>query len=171
MEVAEEKIPESEKWEEVELASLGQRVGNFLLDTAFISILSAMVELGLGFTGYSALFKDANPYSFGFAALPRPLIAERLLVMFIYYTLQEWTMGRTIGKLITDTQAINDDGNDLTLFRAIIRTMCRFIPFEFLSFLIPRPEGIKGWHDSLSRTLVITLKKKEVLSTKKTWQS
>jgi|RhiMetdeSRZDD1v2_1073273.scaffolds.fasta_scaffold35634_3 uncharacterized RDD family membrane protein YckC len=72
-----------------------------------------------------------------------------------YYTVFETaTRGRTIGKLVTGSIAVTEDGNPLTFKTAFLRSICRLIPFNAFSALGNRP-----WHDSLSKTTVI----------KKTW--
>ena len=145
--------------EEVELASFAQRLANFLLDVVFLSVVLSLVEAGLNLLGYGNTFKESDSTSFSAMFDNRALLMERTVVMFAYYFIQEWVTGRTLGKLITKTQAINDDGRDLTFLRALGRTVCRFIPLEFLSFLIRNEHGVKGWHDKIPRTLVITLRK------------
>jgi hypothetical protein len=71
----------------------------------------------------------------------------------IYYSLFEYINGKTIGKYITGTIVISDNGNRLEFHRAIIRSLCRLIPLEPLSCLIS--EKAYGWHDSLTNTIVI----------------
>ena len=72
------------------------------------------------------------------------------LIFFGYYALMEKNAGgRTIGKLLTGTKAIREDGEKLTAKDAILRTLCRFVPFEPLSgFGTP-------WHDSWTKTTVV----------------
>jgi uncharacterized RDD family membrane protein YckC len=70
---------------------------------------------------------------------------------FLYYFLFELAFGRTPGKFLTGTKVVdfNDRKPDFkTLF---IRNLCRFIPFNGISFLV----GNEGWHDSISKTNVI----------------
>lgn len=76
-----------------------------------------------------------------------------LVVIFnylVYYTLCERLLrGQTIGKLITKTKAIRNDGEELTFRDALLRSLCRMIPFEIFSgFGVP-------WHDSLTNTMVV----------------
>jgi hypothetical protein len=83
-----------------------------------------------------------------------------IIISFLYYLPQEAFSGRTLGKMITGTRAVNEDGTKLTFGRALGRTLCRYIPFEAFSFLggNGRP---RGWHDRISRTKVISIKKSE----------
>jgi uncharacterized RDD family membrane protein YckC len=68
----------------------------------------------------------------------------------VYYTLFEKLFrGQTIGKLLTKTRAIRTDGEELTFKDALLRSLCRLIPFEIFSgFGVP-------WHDSLTNTMVV----------------
>ena len=74
---------------------------------------------------------------------------------FIYYVLLEGLTGCTIGKLLTGTKVVDEDGNPPSLGRILLRTLARLIPLEFLSFLGTPP---RGRHDSLSGTYVIVLR-------------
>jgi uncharacterized RDD family membrane protein YckC len=78
-----------------------------------------------------------------------------IVLTFLYYTLFEVaTKGRTIGKILTGTTAITQDGTPFTFKHALLRTLCRFIPFEIISGFFYMP-----WHDSITNTVVV----------KKTW--
>ena len=68
----------------------------------------------------------------------------------VYYTLCERLFnGYTLGKLITGTKAIREDTQPLTWRDAILRSLCRLVPFEpFSGFGTP-------WHDSWTHTMVI----------------
>lgn len=78
-----------------------------------------------------------------------------LAVTFSYYIIMEAaTKGRTLGKLATGTIAITQDGTPFTFKHALLRTLCRFIPFEPFSAF-----GYMPWHDSVTKTVVV----------KKTW--
>jgi uncharacterized RDD family membrane protein YckC len=74
----------------------------------------------------------------------------------LYYSFCEKLFhGYTIGKYITGTRAIRNDGEELTLLNAIHRSFARFLPFEFLSGFGDRP-----WHDNWTRTTVIKVSAK-----------
>lgn len=69
----------------------------------------------------------------------------------IYYTICEKAFkGYTLGKLITGTRAIRNDGTELTIKDAILRSLSRLVPFEPFSAL-----GGTPWHDSWTKTMVI----------------
>ena len=62
---------------------------------------------------------------------------------------------RTIGKLVTQTKVVLENGEKPAPETIILRSLCRFIPFNAISFLgnIPR-----GWHVTISKTFVVDLK-------------
>ena len=76
------------------------------------------------------------------------------VILILYYVLFELITGSTIGKYITGTKVITANGGKPTIFNILIRTLCRFIPFEALTFLGPRTIGL---HDIFSNTLVVDL--------------
>ena len=151
-------------WEEVELASIGQRFANFVLDMLFLSLFLSVFLSVMNFLGFEHMTQE---FLRGIKANPSnelgPYLKSSSICFFVsllYYFPQEWVSGRTLGKLLTGTQAINDDGRDLTLVRALLRSCFRWIPFEPFSFLFLTPLGKpRGWHDRFSKTLVITLRR------------
>lgn len=69
----------------------------------------------------------------------------------IYYTICEKAFrGYTLGKLITGTRAIRDDGGELTFKDAFLRSLSRLVPFEAFSGFSYKP-----WHDAWTKTTVI----------------
>jgi len=74
-----------------------------------------------------------------------------LIVNFTYFISLEYKFGKTLGKMITKTRVIKSSGANSTLTDIIIRTLCRFIPFDHFSYLFTK----NGFHDYLSNTMVI----------------
>ena len=72
--------------------------------------------------------------------------------VFILAILESVTGGKTLGKLITGTRAINQDGTRITPKAAILRCLCRLIPFEPFSAL---GSPSFPWHDRWTKTYVI----------------
>ncbi len=70
-----------------------------------------------------------------------------LLHMLCYYFVLEFLFLQTIGKLHNNSVVAYSDNRLKSIF---VRTICRLIPFDGLSFL-----GKKGWHDSISDTTVL----------------
>lgn len=73
-------------------------------------------------------------------------------ILLGYYFVFEATTSRTLGKLVTGTKVVNENGGKATLGQITGRTFARLIPFEAFSFL---GTPTRGWHDSLPRTFVI----------------
>lgn len=134
---------------EVVLASTGQRFGTMLIDIVGFLIFSLILGFTMGLLGLSELMLSVNEHLFG------------LMIYLIYFFPQEAMTGQTLGKLLLGTQVVNEDGSELTFGRAFGRTLCRLIPFDAFSFL--GGEGHpKGWHDSIPKTKVISIKNQGV---------
>jgi uncharacterized RDD family membrane protein YckC len=70
-------------------------------------------------------------------------------------TIESLTKGRSLGKLITSTKAVNEDGTDISTVTAFARGFCRVVPFnQFSAFGTPS----HPWHDKWTKTYVIDLK-------------
>lgn len=70
--------------------------------------------------------------------------------MLVYYYIFESMVGKTPAKFITKTRVVDYDNNQPGKMTILGRTLCRFIPFDGLSFL-----GLSGFHDKFSNTKVI----------------
>ena len=75
-----------------------------------------------------------------------------------YYFSMEALTQKTFGKYITNTMVVLKNGEKPATKDLLIRSLCRIIPFNALSFL---GENGKGWHDSISETFVVDIKKFE----------
>ena len=135
-------------------ASTGQRFLNYLIDNLLLqfglSMLTGMAVgmlLGLFFPDYMLeLSQRSDP----FALLPLSYLIV-IVNYLIYYTICEKAFkGYTLGKLITGTRAIREDGNELTFKDALLRSLSRLVPFEAFSAF-----GGYPWHDSWTKTKVI----------------
>ncbi len=60
--------------------------------------------------------------------------------------------GKTIGKYITGTRAVNEDGSKITFSTGFVRGLTRLVPFNALSAL---GSPTYPWHDKWTNTLVI----------------
>ncbi len=137
-----------------EQASTGQRFLNYLIDNLFmrfgLSYVTGMLVglfLGAFFPEYAAKIAY-DQTSFDFILL---LYLVAILNYIVYYTFCEKVFrGYTLGKLITGTRAMCDDGIELRFKDAILRSLSRLVPFEPLSGF-----GYQPWHDSWTKTTVI----------------
>ncbi len=131
------------------VASQGKRFANFILDSVFYYIFSFIIGLLIGIV-IVAYF----PSSIGIFNEDSEIInyLTGFVVMFIYYSVSETLTGRTLGKLITKTKVVNEIGLCPDFGNILLRTICRFIPFDALSFF---SDDKLGWHDKLSKTKVV----------------
>lgn len=131
------------------LANTGKRFANYLLDRIF-----ALVFVFIFGAAYGLLCLIFSPETL-FVEEEGVSIVDYLIAfiaMFCYYALFEGLTGRTPSKYITKTKVVNEQGEMPDFGTIVVRTLCRFVPFEAFSFL--GEEG-KGWHDQWSKTFVV----------------
>lgn len=136
------------------------RMANTIIDTIALIALGAGLGLFLGLAINLGLHLDvvaeADAAIFVDSFL-HPLSLSRWFFGVAgycgYYVLLESTTGMTLGKLLTGTKVVREDGGKPTLLQVIVRTIARFVPFDWVSFISDQPK--RGWHDSLSRTVVV----------------
>jgi uncharacterized RDD family membrane protein YckC len=85
-------------------------------------------------------------------ASPTSFILAILLAIIIYYIVSEYFSGKTLGKLISGTRVVMEDGSKPGFKTILVRSLARLIPFEVFSFFGQYPQGI---HDTVSETIVI----------------
>ncbi len=74
------------------------------------------------------------------------------VILFYYITSESVIKGKTLAKFLTKTTAMRADGVEFAFRDALVRSLCRLIPFDALSFL---GELGAGWHDSIAKTVVV----------------
>ncbi len=77
------------------------------------------------------------------------------ITYFFYYLISETIYSRTIGKVFTNTVVVDYKMGKPKFHKILIRTLVRFIPIDLFTFFKSNPHG---WHDSLSKTIVINIK-------------
>jgi uncharacterized RDD family membrane protein YckC len=132
-----------------EYASAGQRFLNYIIDTIAFYILYLII---LSFLGFFMM----DTFSNGISESTELIIflmtyGLAIFIMLAYYTLLEGSKGKTLGKLITKTKVVTETGEPITYKQTFIRTLIRFVPFEFLSGF----SGLKMWHDQWTKTMVV----------------
>ncbi|SMC32388.1 RDD family protein [Moheibacter sediminis] len=136
---------------ELSLASKGLRFTNFLIDYILFIVIYFV-------------FRNYFSNLLGLIYWGNGLI-QLLIDWFFYFafmTMQEFLFkGRTIGKFITGTKAVTINGTEPHFGMYAIRSLCRMVPFELISFL-----GETGWHDTWSKTRVVNIKEFEQNQTK-----
>jgi uncharacterized RDD family membrane protein YckC len=128
-----------------QLLSRSKRIINLLIDTMVVGILTLFVMIILDYAGIN----------FKFISTKSNIKIIFIVIQISYYLILEFTLNKTIGKFITHSKVVNLHFSKPNFFQLIIRTVIRFVPCEFLSFI----NMGKGWHDLLSKTLVIEDKK------------
>ena len=74
-----------------------------------------------------------------------------IISFLLNYAFMEHKFQKTVGKFITRTKVVNLNGEKPTLNDIMVRTFCRLIPFDRLSFFFAK----NGFHDGISNTRVI----------------
>ena len=128
----------------VNLASAGKRLANGILDIVGYYILIFIVGIGMSIVLHEDFFiSEEND----------PLLSFISFSIFIlYYILFEYFFQKTPAKFLTRSKVVSIDGTKPGLGQCIGRTLCRFIPFEALSFFGHFPVGL---HDRWPKTRVI----------------
>ncbi|MCG8581219.1 MAG: RDD family protein [Bacteroidales bacterium] len=129
----------------------GKRFVNHIIDTIFIMLLYIFFAMI-----YGVYLGITNPQAIDTLDESASIIENItiLLLTVFYYTLIEGLTGRSIGKLITKTKVVDENGYKPDFGTAFIRSLCRIVPFDALSFLF----SDKGWHDAWSKTRVVSIK-------------
>ena len=130
-------------------ASQGKRFVNYLVDVLIFYILIVGVSFVLAIFAPETLYflDDSGP---GFQLVDR-LIS---LVLYALYmgVMETLFKGKSIGKFITKTRAVNEDGTNITAGKAFMRGLCRAVPFCAFSAL---GNPSYPWQDRWTNTYVI----------------
>jgi uncharacterized RDD family membrane protein YckC len=128
------------------LAGTGKRFLNYLVDIIIYYVLLFCFGVFLALSGRTDFVAEDNTatvYLFAFVSYVG------------YFFLCELVFkGRTVGKLLTGTKAVNEDGSNPTAKTYLLRALSRIVPFEPFSAFSGRP-----WHDKWTNTYVIDVKK------------
>jgi len=137
-------------------ATQGQRFLNWLIDNIItrlalayaVGIVIGLAIQLLSFDTQQQVYEGIQEKNFIYYLITYSIVAFTYLV---YYTACEKLFkGYTLGKVITGTKAIRQDGGELTFRNALLRSLCRIVPFEVLSGF-----STLTWHDSWTDTMVI----------------
>ena len=127
-------------------ADKGKRFLNYLIDIIFLFTLIIFILVILYLiipNTYDSLFDND---------LSINLVSYAVTILY-YFLIETTTKGRSIGKFISDTKVVKIDGSEPTTKDYFVRSICRIIPFEPLSFLFGA-----GFHDTISKTTVVNKK-------------
>jgi uncharacterized RDD family membrane protein YckC len=130
----------------MEPISKGIRLSNFIIDLLVIKL--AILRYGV-YPILRVVCPAIFTYSMNDIKYAHYLV--NIAVFFIYYFGMEATTGQTFGKLLTRSKVATVDGYKPTTYDIFKRTIWRLVPFEPFSFL-----GVNGWHDSQSKTTLVS---------------
>jgi uncharacterized RDD family membrane protein YckC len=120
-----------------QLAKPSLRLMNFIIDSSIIAVV------------YS--FLNSNNQMTNESGLSRTNILA-LIIIVTYYTLSEWLLGKTLGKFLTKTTVINDNGTQLNFGMALLRSIIRLIPLVQWTYV---GKVSYGWPDRFTNTIVV----------------
>jgi len=137
-------------------ATGGQRLANYLIDIASFYALFIILGIIIALVSPSTIV-NLDTDTGGFQLIDR-LIS--LLLYAVYLGFAEAVLkGKTLGKLITGTRAVNLDGSKITASTAFSRGFSRAVPFCVFSAL---GSPCNPWQDKWTDTMVIDEKKSRV---------
>ncbi len=127
-------------------ASGGKRFANYIIDRIVFYVVIMIMLNVIDMIRFNAGDQDNSG-----SALIESLVIIIAFALYIF-GFEVIFKGKTIGKFITGTRAVNQDGSNISAKTAFLRGLCRLIPFEPFSAL-----GTPSypWHDSWTRTYVI----------------
>jgi uncharacterized RDD family membrane protein YckC len=130
-------------------ASSGKRLANYLIDLFVFYIAWKVFFRYIGLKiAMSMIGEDEGKASIYLKVLLIAVVFEVTLMSAIEFV----GGGRSLGKLLTRTRAVNDDGTPITFKTAVLRRLSRMVPFEAFSALGAQAEP---WHDRWTNTRVI----------------
>ena len=135
-------MDENEKRKDVlrNLAGNGKRFANMIIDVIGFYVLVFLIGIAFASTGDMEIVDSP-----GFTL-------SSYLIYVLYYWAFETLTGKTLGKYITRTRIVKEDGSKPEPINILGRSFARLIPFDGFSFL--GTPG-KGWHDSIPKIYVI----------------
>lgn len=126
--------------------SKGTRFLNRLLDTLLLVLI-----IYNSYQWWSYVFEPFFD-NISYIVVPIIIVLLEYFLIIVYYLLVEYFFHTSFGKVLTKTTVINAQGGYPSFSTTLVRSLCRLIPFDSLSFLF----GDKGgWHDTISKTGVV----------------
>ncbi len=134
------------------LASDRKRFESVIVDFVFVFIsifVSGLIIVIIGNTFNWDIYSFWNQFITDYTYL------AFFTYLMLNYLFMESFFGATMGKFATGIKVVTENGVKPNFIKILLRTLCRLIPFDVLSFL-----GKSGrfWHDSFSKTYVVNKK-------------
>jgi uncharacterized RDD family membrane protein YckC len=134
-------------------ASGGKRFANYLIDLIVFYLLAFMTGIVIGMLSPDTINSiDEENTEFNIVT---NLAFISIFVLYMFGT-EAIFKGKTLGKLITGTRAVNEDGSNISIKTALLRGLSRVVPFEAFSAL---GSPSHPWHDKWTNTYVIDERK------------
>ncbi len=136
-------------------AGWAKRLANYVIDIiVFSTLLSILLMVIAPVFPPAAKWLQGKPGSFGLNN--QITLIDQLMISCLYgfymSVLEAILKGKSIGKLITRTRVVEQNGLPVTTQAAFIRGLVRIIPFEQLSAI---SFSCRPWHDRWSGTIVV----------------
>ena len=130
-------------------ASSGKRLANYIIDLIgfYVLVFVSGIVMALFSPSTVESINEENSY----VNLVTNLVSI-LVFLFYMFGMEGIFKGKTLGKLMTGTRAVNEDGSNITFATALLRGLCRIVPFEPFSAL---GTPCYPWHDKWTKTYVI----------------
>jgi uncharacterized RDD family membrane protein YckC len=132
------------------LASQGKRFFNMVIDGITYGVVYQIFSATVGYFGVDLI------EFFGYDNVALVIISSLLIslsLQVLFFTLMEALFkGKSLGKLITGTRAVNEDGSHISAKTAFLRSLSKMVPFDAFSAL---GSPSHPWHDRWTRTYVI----------------
>jgi uncharacterized RDD family membrane protein YckC len=126
------------------------RIIHYITDNLMITLITLIISLILGLIFFPELepqtdILQTEPARSQFRFL-------YLCIFLVYYISFEGFLGKTPGKMVTDSLVLGNKGLKPRWWQVILRTLLRLTGIDIISFLF----GVQfGLHDVLSRTVVV----------------
>lgn len=127
------------------IATRGRRMTTWILDVVFIYLVAFFGGIQLAMLGLQELVQGVPDIILGY------------IIALLFYIPQELSGGQTLGKMITKTKAVSEDGQPMSFGQVVGRSFCRLIPFDAFSYLGGDGQP-RGWHDRFSKTVVVSVR-------------
>lgn len=132
-------------------ATSGQRFAHYVIDIIAIYVIVFLFSFTVSLVTVAFDYYEFVDWTQNISDLEGQLVF--FMFMLTYFIVFETFTSRSLAKLITGTIVVMEDGSKPDFGTITKRTLCRFIPFEALSFF---SINARGWHDSISDTFVVS---------------
>lgn len=141
-----------------------QRFFHWVVDLTVMSLVVIPVIISLGYWLADSGILEGNETLQKFFRGRWSLYTIIFVFILIYYPISEILFGSSPGKFLTESRVVNSKAESPSSSTIFLRTLCRNIPFDALSFFNKR-----GWHDLFSETYVVKEKRTGFKTNKLLW--